>query len=54
MEVVIVLPDNKVRKQISFSKELLAKAEIQAEKEIRSLSNLVEVALKKYLEEAAK
>ena len=49
-----MLPDNKVRKQISFSKELLIKAEKQAEKEERTLSNLISISLKKYLEKAAK
>jgi metal-responsive CopG/Arc/MetJ family transcriptional regulator len=48
-----VISDNKVRKQISFDKELLAKVEAQADKEERSLSNLISIALKKYLERAA-
>jgi metal-responsive CopG/Arc/MetJ family transcriptional regulator len=46
-----MLPTSKKRVQITFSKDLLAKAEEQAEKEERSLSNLVTIALKKYLED---
>jgi metal-responsive CopG/Arc/MetJ family transcriptional regulator len=46
-----VISDNKVRKQISFDKELLKQAENQADKEDRTLSNLITVALKKYLKE---
>jgi metal-responsive CopG/Arc/MetJ family transcriptional regulator len=46
-----VISDNKVRKQISFDNELLKQAENQADKEDRTLSNLITVALKKYLKE---
>jgi len=50
-----MLSKDKTRIQISLSKDLIAKAEAQAEKEERTLSNLISIALKKYLEsEAAK
>jgi len=46
-----MLPNDKVRIQISLSKDLKNKAEQQAEKEERTLSNLISITLKKYLEE---
>jgi hypothetical protein len=46
-----VISDNKVRKQISFDKDLLEKIEIQAAKEDRTVSNLISVVMKKYLKE---
>lgn len=49
-----MLPTNKTRVQISLPKDLIDKAQAQAEKEIRTLSNLIEIALKKYLEESRK
>jgi hypothetical protein len=39
----------KVRKQITFNKDLLAKAEKQADDEERTLSGLIAVLLKDYL-----
>ena len=44
-----MLSKDKTRVQISLPKELIAKAEKQADKEIRTLSNLIEIALKQYL-----
>ena len=45
---------DKVRVQISLDKELFEKAEKQAEKEIRTISNLITIALKEYLEKGVK
>lgn len=47
------LPVDKTRKQITFNKELLAKAEQQADKEERTLSGLIAVLLKDYLNKAS-
>jgi len=41
---------DKVKKQISLDKNLAAAAELQADKEIRTLSNLITIALTEYLE----
>jgi len=41
---------DKVKKQISLDKNLAIAAEIQADKEVRTLSNLITIALKQYLE----
>ena len=40
---------DKIRKQITFNKELLKKAEDQADKEERTLSGLIAILLKDYL-----
>jgi len=41
---------NKIRKQIAFTKELLDAAELQASKEVRTVGNLITIALTEYLE----
>lgn len=49
-----MIPEHKQKVQITLTKELVKQAEQQADKEERTLSNLISIALKKYLAEAEK
>jgi hypothetical protein len=49
----MALSADKTRKQITFNKDLLSKAEKQADKEERTLSGLIAVLLKDYLSKSS-
>lgn len=45
------LSSNKIRQQVILSKDVKAKIQAIAQKESRSMSNMIEVILKKFIEE---
>ena len=49
-EVILLIPDDKIRVQLTLRKDLLALVEKQADKDDRNLSNFITVVLKEYLE----